>query len=144
MPTPQVGNPALAFQSAGQDNLPEAGKLTTYMVAGGTVKANSAVYFTYNTSTGILNATAATAANVASPGGFSLSAASTVGQIIEVCLDGIFQVAGGATLAAGAVFSIGASGWTAAASTVIGSNWGITLQPQVPGGGLYWAQLARM
>lgn len=144
MPTPQIGNPALAFQSAGQDNTPEAGKLTTYAVSGGTVKANTAVYFTYNSSTGIISATAATSANVASPGGFAMAAASTVGQVIEVCLDGILQVAGGVTVATGGTFSIGASGWTAAASTVIGSNWGIAIQTQAPGGSLYWAQLARM
>lgn len=144
MPTPQIGNPALAFQSAGQDNTPEVGKLTTYAVSGGTIVANQAVYFTYSSATGIISATAATAAQAASAGGWAMAAASTVGQVIEVALDGLFLVPGGAAVPAGSVFSIGASGWTALGSTVIGANWGIAIQTQAAGGTLYWAQIARM
>lgn len=139
----QIYNPAVAFSSAGQDNVFTSTQHTIEAVAAGVINTNTAVYLTYSSATGILSATAATAAQIATCGGFALAAGVT-NQVIPVCVLGIAQVAGGATVAAGAVFSIGASGWTAAASTVIGSNWGIAIEAQVPGGLLYNAYIARM
>jgi len=139
----QIENPNIAFNSAGQDNLITPARLEVVAISGGAVVIGTAVAFTINTA-GQLVATAAGVAQIAQAGGFALDSASAAGQPLRVSCVGLTQVAGGASVAAGAAFAIGANGLTAAASATIGSNWGIAIQAQSAGGALYWAWVGKM
>jgi len=124
----QIENPALAFDSANQDNYSIQSSVVFTMIAGAAITKYTIVAITYSPSTGEFSCVTAGTGTTGDFTGIAIDAATVAGQLIRVVIYGVAQVEGGATISAGAVFSAGASGKAAAASTTIGANVGIIMQ----------------
>lgn len=124
----QIDNPALAFDSAGQNNYAVLPRLVMNFPVGTTVVANTLVILTYSSTTAeyTIAPAGALAANIVGVA----TAAGIPGAIVPVVVTGQAACNSSASLATGVVVSSSSSGWLAAGSVTaagIGQNCGFML-----------------
>lgn len=121
----QIENPALAFDSAGQDVNAVVSSLILTLPCSAAVTQFTIVAITYSISTSEYSVATATAG--AGFQGIALDTTTVAGQLTRVVIYGTAQVVTAGSLTAGVVFSATTGGQATTASATIGSNIGIIL-----------------